>query len=73
MMRKALAAAVFAALLVGSVPMAGALVEWWTPRQKDCPSFDNQASCVAYCVQDPARCGGDTTCIRGTGEARPAC
>jgi hypothetical protein len=72
MMRKALAAVAFAALL-GGVPMAGALVEWWTPQQKDCPTFDSQASCVAFCTQNPARCGGDPTCIRGTGAARPPC
>ena len=73
MMRKALAAAAFAALLAGGVPMAGALVEWWTPQQKDCPTFDSQASCVAFCTQNPARCGNDATCIRGTGAARPPC
>jgi len=72
MMRKALAAAAFAALLAG-VPMAGAVVEWWAPQQKDCPTFDSQASCVAFCTQNPARCGNDATCIRGTGPARPPC
>ena len=72
MMRKALAAAAFATLVVG-VPMAGALVEWWTPKQKDCPTFDSQASCVAFCTQNPAGCGNDATCIRGTGPARPPC
>jgi hypothetical protein len=73
MMRKVLGAAAFAALLAAGVPAANAVAEWWTPKEKDCPTFDSQASCVAYCSQDPARCGGNATCIRGTGAARPQC
>jgi hypothetical protein len=72
-MRKLLVAAVMSALLVGGLGVAGALTQWWTPREKDCPTFDTQASCRAYCTQSPARCGGNTTCISSSGAERPPC
>jgi len=72
-MRKLLVVAAMSIVLAGGLGVAGALTQWWTPREKDCPTFDDQASCVAYCAQDPARCGGSTACISGSGPQRPPC
>jgi hypothetical protein len=70
-MRQLLAAAGIASVLIGGVVSAD--VEWWTPKQKDCPTFDTRAQCVAYCTQDPARCGDSTACIGSSGAERPPC
>jgi hypothetical protein len=72
-MRKVLAAAAIATMLAGGVRVAGAVAHWWVPKERDCPTFDTQAACTAYCAQDPARCGGNTTCISGSGAKRPQC
>ena len=72
-MRKILAATGFVILLGGGIRLVGATVQWWTPEEKDCPTFDTQASCVAWCTQDPARCSGSTSCINSSGPARPPC
>lgn len=61
-----------AMVLAGSV-MAAADSQWWTPKEKDCPSFTSQAACTAYCTQDPQHCGGSTQCIQHTGPFGPSC
>ena len=72
-MRKLLAAATVATILAGTAWTAGALVQWWSPKQKDCPTFDTQAQCTSFCTQNPASCGGDTTCVSTSGPSRPPC
>ena len=61
------------ALVLGWSLSAMALVQWWTPQEKDCPSFTSESACTAFCVQDPTRCGGDTTCILHSGPQNPGC
>jgi hypothetical protein len=61
-----------AAIVLGG-SLAAADVTWWTPQEKDCPSFSSEATCTAYCVQDPSRCGGNTACIQHTGPVAPGC
>jgi hypothetical protein len=70
-MRKILAAASIAAAL--GAWSARADVTWWTPKQRDCPTFDTQAACVAFCTADPARCGDDTSCVSRSGPERSPC
>ena len=62
-----------AAAIVLAGTLAAAAVQWWTPREKDCPSFASQAACNAYCTQDPQRCGGSTDCIEHSGPVAPGC
>ena len=61
-----------AMVLAGSI-IAAADVQWWTPKEKDCPSFTTEAACTAYCTQEPARCGGSTECIDHSGPNAPGC
>jgi hypothetical protein len=72
-MRRILVTATIVTLLAGGIRLVGATVQWWTPEEKDCPTFDTQANCVAWCAQDPGRCGGSTSCISSSGPARPPC
>ena len=53
--------------------VAAASVTWWTPKEKDCPSFTSEASCTAYCTQNPTKCGGSTECAEHTGPVAPGC
>ena len=64
---------VAAALVLAASLTAAAAVEWWTPKEKDCPSFASEAACTTYCVQDPQRCGGSTACVQHTGPVQPGC
>jgi hypothetical protein len=50
-----------------------ALVQWWKPKEKDCPSFASQTACAAFCAQNPGRCGGNAVCIQHTGPSAPSC
>ena len=72
-MRKLLAAATIATIVAGGAWTAGALVQWWTPKDKDCPTFNTQADCVAYCAANPASCENSTVCISSSGPTRPGC
>ena len=63
----------FAAALVLAGTLAAADVQWWTPQERDCPSFATQADCTAFCVRDPSRCGGNTACILHSGPVAPGC
>ena len=62
-----------AMVLAGSVMIAAADSQWWTPKEKDCPSFTSEAACTAYCTQDPQHCGGSTQCIQRSGPFGPSC
>jgi hypothetical protein len=66
------AIAVAAGMLLAAT-LAAADVQWWTPQEKDCPSFTTQADCTAFCTQDPSRCGGSTACVAHTGPVAPGC
>jgi hypothetical protein len=70
-MRQLLAAAGIASVLIGGAVSAN--VQWWTPAQKDCPTFDSEQQCVAFCTQNKARCGDSTACASHTGPERPPC
>ena len=71
-MRSLLAAATFVMVLGGGWN-AGALVQWWTPHAKDCPTFDTEADCVAYCTAHMSSCGDDATCVSNSGPTRSPC
>jgi len=50
-----------------------ASLSWWTPKDKDCPSFTSEAACTAYCAQNPSKCGDSTACTEHTGPVAPGC
>lgn len=56
-----------------AAPVARAMSEWWTPPNRDCPTFDSEESCESYCRADPDRCGGAVQCSFKTGDKRPQC
>ena len=72
-MRKILAAATIAAALGAGAWSVRADVQWWTPKEKDCPTFDTQAACLAFCAADPAQCGDDARCVSRSGPERSPC
>jgi hypothetical protein len=62
-----------AVTLAAAPRVALALSEWWTPPDLDCPTFDSEQACQAYCRADPKHCGGAAECTSRTGEKRPEC
>ena len=72
-MRKFLAAATIAGALAMGALSVGASVQWWTPKQKDCPTFDTQDECVAFCTANPDSCDGDLRCVSRSGPDRSHC
>jgi hypothetical protein len=62
-----------AAMVLAGTLTAAATIEWWTPTEKDCPSFATEAACTAFCAQDPQRCGGSTSCVQHSGPVAPGC
>jgi len=66
-------AILLAGLMLGAVPGAHALSEWWTPQGKQCPVFDSEEACEQWCATHRQECGGSTQCSFSTGPQRPAC